>query len=168
MVTTESRTEATTAVSSGALGAVVAPATVTAAGATRGGPAVEEGASGPATSAAVPPAARTADRTAAMTTDVGPRREPPARRGAEVVTETGVGFGGVTGVEAGVHGKASAGAGAQAGGGVGADVGVVEVDSAEAGVSGCGGRSPSFLNIGSSDRAGGRAVLRSRHFAPRG
>ena len=44
-----------------------------------------DGANGPATSAAVPPAARTADRIAAMTTVVGPRREPPVRRGAEAV-----------------------------------------------------------------------------------
>src|SRR6187549_3937915 len=110
MVTTESRTEATTSVSSGALGAVVAPATVTAAGAPG---AVDDGANGPATSAAVPPAASTADRTAARTTAVGPRREPPVRRGkaalgAWVEPEVSAVFG------AGFQAGASVGAGAQA------------------------------------------------------
>jgi hypothetical protein len=99
-----------------------------------------------------------------MTTDVGPRREPPVRRTGEVVTGVGAVLGPVPEAIADVHAKGSAGAGAHAGGGVGAEVGVVDVESAEVGVNGCGGRSPSFLNIGSSDRAGGRAVLRSRPF----
>ncbi len=84
----------------------------------RGVPGVR-GASGPATSAAVPPAARTADRTAATTTEVGPRREPPVRRGAGRDRGRAV-AGAMAGGGAGVQVDASVGAGAQAGRGVGA------------------------------------------------
>ena len=134
MVTTESRTEATTSVSSGALGA----------GGRAGGdrdrrriggwPGCGRGANGPATSAAVPPAARTADRIAATATEVAPRREPPARRGIDGAAPVGVGVGvAVTAGVAGVQAKGSVWAGAQAGVGVGALVGGVEAGSAEVG-----------------------------------
>src|ERR1044072_3440689 len=93
MVTTESRTDATTAVSSGAVGEFVAPATGRAAGARGFVPAVREGPSGPVTRAAVPPAASTADRIAATATEVPPRRGAPGRRGGEA----GVGAGGSPG-----------------------------------------------------------------------
>ena len=121
MVTTESRTDATTSVSAGA--AVEPAAATTAAGALEAAGAALAGASGPVTRAAVPPAARTAARRAAATTEAVPR--DLERRGA------------------GDPVGAGAAGGAGGAGGVG-DQTVVSRGAAVGGVSGAGVRPSSY------------------------
>src|SRR5262245_36742665 len=75
IVTTESRTEATTAGRSVVAGLPVEPVDVVTPLAAAGAGVGEAVCSGPATSAAVTPVARTADSTATATTD--PIRRPP-------------------------------------------------------------------------------------------
>src|SRR6476469_644593 len=137
IVTTESRTAATTSVRGGAdaVAPLVPVAVVTAAPP----PAPEVGdaptPSGPVTSAAVPPAASTADRTAATTIEAVPRREDdPAE---PVVAGRGAGASGI--VEACSRGVELGGVSGVRGGGV----------------------APlAWSNIGSSDRAGSPGLVR--------
>src|SRR6478672_10324967 len=145
MVTTESRTAATTSVRGGA--DAVAPllpvAVVTAAP-----PGALVGAaprpSGPVTSAAVPPAASTADRAAAAITVAVPRRPDDRRAGLAVVA------GGVATKLVGVDGWTG-----------------IELDGVR-GVSGGGVAPRSWSNIGSSDRAGSQRLVRWSHPTPAG
>src|SRR6476620_5662696 len=131
IVTTESRTAATTSVRGGA-DAVAPLAPVAVVTAAPPGSLVGAGPrpSGPVTSAAVPPAASTADRTAAATTVAVPRR-PDDRRAGLVVAGDGT-------VDTGVVARGSTG---------------VELDGVS-GVRGGGVAPRSWSNIGSSDRAG--------------
>ena len=132
MVTTESRTAATTSVSGGAdaVAPFVPVAVVTAAPPPAPLLGVAPPLSGPVTSAAVPPAASTAERTAAATSVAVPRRRDGDRSCVAVVAE------------------GTAGAKVAADGWPG-----VELDGAR-GVIGGGVAPRSWSNIGSSDRAG--------------
>src|SRR4249919_264665 len=136
IVTTESRTAATTSVSGGAdaVAPFVPVAVVTAAPPPASLLGVAPTPSGPVTSAAVPPAASTAERTAAATIVAVPRRGDDDRSrpvvvadgavGAEVVTDGWTGF---------------------------------ELDGVR-GVRGGGVAPRSWSNIGGSDRAGSQGV----------
>jgi hypothetical protein len=121
IVTTESRTDATTLVSSGTAEDPALIATAAGAPADDDG-AVLEGASGPLTRAAVPPAARTADSRAAATTDVAPRD----RDRVGMAGRLGAGLG-MAGPAAGVIGPVGMAAGPEVAGRPGQAAGSPEV-----------------------------------------